>query len=69
MEGDSLMVERADIEAKAKQIEQALVETKENVQEKAVVVAVAVVVVIVLAFILGRRRGKKSAAFVEVFKA
>ena len=37
------MVERADIEAKARQIEQALVETKESAQQKAVVVAVAIV--------------------------
>lgn len=63
------MVERAEIEAKAREIEQALVETKENAQEKAVLVAVAVVVIIAVAFLLGRRRGKKSAAFIEVFKA
>lgn len=63
------MVERAEIEAKAREIEQALVETKENVQEKAVLVAVAVVVIIAVAFLLGRRRGKKGAAFIEVFKA
>lgn len=62
------MVERADIEAKAREIEQALAETKESAQQKAVVVAVAVVVVIALAFLLGRRRGKKGAAFVEVYK-
>jgi hypothetical protein len=63
------MVERADIEAKARQIEQALIETKENAQEKAVVVAVAVVAIIVVAFLLGRRRGRKGAAIIEVFKA
>ena len=63
------MVERAEIEAKAREIEQALVETKENAQEKAVLVAVAVVVIIAVAFLLGRRRGKKGAAYVEVFKA
>jgi hypothetical protein len=63
------MVERADIEAKARQIEQALVETKESAQEKAVVVAVAVVAIIVVAFLLGRRRGKKGSAIIEVFKA
>ncbi|MCJ7753150.1 MAG: hypothetical protein MUP13_01155 [Thermoanaerobaculales bacterium] len=63
------MVERAEIEAKAREIEQALVETKENAQEKAVLVAVAVVVIIAVAFLLGRRRGKKGAAFIEVFKA
>jgi len=63
------MVERADIEAKAREIEQALVETKESAQEKAVLVTVAVVVIIAVAFLLGRRRGKKGAAFIEVFKA
>lgn len=62
------MVERADIEAKARQIEQALVETKESAQQKAVVVAVAVIAIIAVAFLLGRRRGKKGAAVVEVFK-
>ena len=62
------MVERADIEAKARQIEQALVETKESAQQKAVVVAVAVVAIVALAFLLGRRRGRKGAAVVEVFK-
>jgi hypothetical protein len=69
LEGNPLMVERADIEAKAREIEQALVETKENAQEKAVLVAVAVVVIIAVAFLLGRRRGKKGAAYIEVFKA
>ena len=69
MEGNPLMVEKADIEAKARQIEQALIETKESAQEKAVVVAVVLVAVIALAFVLGRRRGKKGAAIIEVFKA
>ncbi|MGZ5382810.1 MAG: hypothetical protein ACXW15_12740 [Acidimicrobiia bacterium] len=63
------MVERADIEAKARQIEQALVETKKSAQDKAVVIAVAIVAVIVVAFLLGRRRGKKGAAIIEVFRA
>ena len=63
------MVERADIEAKAREIEQALVETKESAQEKAVIVAVAVVAIIFVAFLLGRRRGKQGSAIVEVFKA
>lgn len=69
MEDDALMVERADIEAKARQIEQALVETKESAQDKAVVIAVAIVAVIVVVFLLGRRRGKKGAAIIEVFRA
>ncbi len=62
------MVERADIEAKARQIEQTLVDTKESVQEKAVVVAIVVVVVIALTFLLGRRRGQRGSAIVEVYE-
>lgn len=63
------MVERADIEAKARQIEQVLTETKESVQERAMIIVVAVVALVALAFVVGRRRGKKSSAFVEVYKA
>lgn len=62
------MVEKADIEAKAREIEQTLAETKESFQQTAVIVAVAVVTVIALAFLLGRRRGKGRAAIVEVYR-
>ncbi|GBD83714.1 hypothetical protein BMS3Abin02_00094 [bacterium BMS3Abin02] len=63
------MVERADIEAKAREIEQALNETRESVQQKGVVIAVAVIAVVVLAFVIGRRRGSRSRAVVKVYRS
>ena len=63
------MVERADIEAKAKEIETALAETRESVQNTAVMAAVAVVVVVVaVAYFLGNRKGKAGKTLVEVYR-
>ena len=44
MEDEQGMIERADIEAKAKEIEAALAETKEAAKNTAVLAAVAVMV-------------------------
>lgn len=62
------MVQRADIEAKAKEIEAALQETKESAQNTAVLAAVAVVVVVLIAYILGNRKGKAGKTLVEVYR-
>ena len=63
------MIERADIEAKAREIEAALNETKEAAQNTAVLAGVAVIVVVVVAFLIGRRRGSKPGkAVVEVYR-
>ena len=40
------MVERADIEAKAREIEQSLMETKESVQDKTVLIALTVIAIV-----------------------
>lgn len=62
------MVERADIEAKVQQIEAILEDTKDTVRDRAVLVAGAAAGILVLAFWIGRRRGRKSAAVVEVYR-
>lgn len=62
------MVERADIEAKAREIEHALAETRESVQNTAVLAAVAVVAVVVVAYFLGNRKGKAGKTLVEVYR-
>ena len=62
------MVQRADIEAKAKEIEAALQETKESAQNTAVLAAVAVVVVVLIAYLLGNRKGKAGKTLVEVYR-
>ncbi len=62
------MVQRADIEAKAKEIEAALQETKESAQNTAVLAAVAVVLVVIIAYFLGNRKGKAGKTLVEVYR-
>ncbi len=62
------MVERSDIEAKVRQIEAMVEDTKETVRDRAVLVGGAAVGVLVLAVWIGRRRGRKSAAVVEVYR-
>ena len=62
-------VERDDLEAKLREIETVVDDTKEAAQNTAVVVAVLVVVFIALAFIFGRRRGRtEGGARVEVYR-
>lgn len=62
------MVEIGDIELKAREMQAALDETKESAQNTAVMAGVAVVVVILVAFLLGRRRGGRGKAVVEVYR-
>ena len=62
------MIQRSDIESKAKQIESALNETKESAQNTAVIAGVAVIVIVLLAFLFGRRKGKEGKAVVEVYR-
>jgi len=62
------VVQRADIEAKAKEIEAALQETKESAQNTAVLAGVAVVLVVIIAYFLGNRKGKAGKTLVEVYR-
>jgi hypothetical protein len=63
-----LTVRRADIEAKARQLVDALDETKESVLNKALLVVAAAAVVVVVTFIVGRRRGSRNKTVVEVYR-
>ncbi len=62
------MIDRDAIEAKARQFEDALSETKESVQSVAMMAAAGVTVIILVAYLLGRRRGKRSGARIEIHK-
>lgn len=68
MEDEQLMVSPADIEAKAREIEAALDETKESVQNTAVLAGVAIALFILVAFLLGRKRGRRNKAVIEVYR-
>jgi hypothetical protein len=63
-----LTVTREDIEAKARQLVDAVDDTKASVQNKAVLAAAAVGLVVVAAFVIGRRRGSRNKTVVEVYR-
>ena len=63
-----MTLSREDIEAKARQLVDAVDETKESVRNKAMIAAIAVAVVVVAAFIIGRRRGSRNKTVVEVYR-
>lgn len=68
MEDGELMVQPSDIEAKAREIQAALDETKEAAQNTAVMAGIAIAVIVLLSFLIGRRKGKRSKALVEVYR-
>lgn len=63
-----MTVTRADIEAKARQINQVITETKETAQNAAALTGVAVVLLVGVAYLLGRRKRKSGRAVVEVYR-
>ena len=64
-----MAIERTDLEAKLREIEEIVDETKSQAQTTGTVLAIAVVVAVVLIFLLGRRRGKKTGgARVEIYR-
>ena len=62
------MIDRQAIEDKARELEEALDETQESLKSAALLGAVGVAVIIVVAYLLGRRRGKKAGARIEIHK-
>lgn len=64
-----MTIQRADLEAKLREIEAIVEETKEQAKSTGVVIAVAAVAAVALAFVWGRRRGKSAGgARVEVYR-
>ena len=64
-----MAVERADLEAKLREIEEIVDETKSQAQTTGTAIAVIVVVAVVVIFLLGRRRGrKKGGARIEIYR-
>ena len=64
-----MAIERADLEAKLREIEEIVDETKSQAQTTGTVLAIAAVIAVVLIFLIGRRRGKKTGgARVEIYR-
>jgi hypothetical protein len=61
-------ITRDDIEAKAREIVEAVDQTRESARNTAVIAGVVVAVLVAAAFIIGRRRGSKNKTMVEVYR-
>ena len=63
-----MTVNRDDLEAKLREIQQVVDETAAGAKSPGVLAAVGVVALIFLVYVLGRRRGRKGSARVEVYR-
>ncbi len=64
-----MAVQREDLEAKLREIESIVEETKTQARATGTLIVVVVVVVVAVAFLMGRRKGKKAGgARVEVYR-
>ena len=63
-----MTITRDDIEAKAMEIVGVVDQTKESVQDKAMIGAVAVAAIVGAAFLIGRKRGNRNKTVVEVYR-
>lgn len=64
-----MAIERTDLEAKLREIEEIVDETKSQAQTTGTAIAVVAVVAVVVIFLLGRRRGrKKGGARIEIYR-
>ena len=63
-----MSVEKADLEAKLREIETVIDETTDSAKSAGVALAIGAVVDLLLVFVLGRRKGRKGSARVEVYR-
>lgn len=64
-----MAIEKSDLEAKLREIEEVVEETKSQAQTTGTAIAVVVVVVVVVIFLVGRRRGRRmGGARVEIYR-
>jgi hypothetical protein len=63
-----LTLSRHDLEAKARELIDAVDETKASARNLAVLGALAIGAVVVSAFVIGRRRGSRNKTVVEVYR-
>ena len=63
-----MTVQRSDLEDKLREIIQVVDDTTEGAKNPGVLAAVGVVALVFVSYLLGRRRGRKRAARVEVYR-
>lgn len=63
-----MTVEKSDLEAKLREIQEVVDETTESAKNTGIAVAIGVVLLLLIVFFLGRRKGKRGSARVEVYR-
>ncbi len=63
-----MTVQRSDLEDKLKEIQEVIDDTAEGARNIGVAAAIAVVLVILLVYLMGRRKGRKGSAQVEIYR-
>ncbi|MBU1226903.1 MAG: LPXTG cell wall anchor domain-containing protein [Actinobacteria bacterium] len=63
-----MTVEKTDLEAKLREIQEVIDETTGSVKSKGMAIAIGVVLILLIAFLMGRRKGKQGSARVEVYR-
>ena len=63
-----MTVQRSDLEDKLKEIQEVIDDTAEGARNIGVAAAIAVVLVILLVYMMGRRKGRKGSAQVEIYR-
>lgn len=63
-----MSVERADLEAKLREIQEAVDETKRSAAGIGVAAVAAAVLLLLIVYLLGRRKGKQGSARLEIYR-
>lgn len=63
-----MTIERSDLEAKFRQIKTAVDETTSTAKNAGVGIAIGGVLLVLLVFLLGKRKGKKGGAQLEIYR-
>lgn len=63
-----MTVQRSDLEEKLREIQGVIDDTAEGARNVGVVAAVGVIVLLLLVYLLGRRKGRKGSAQVEIYR-
>lgn len=63
-----MTVQRAEIEDKLREIQEVVDDTTEGAKSVGVAVAVGIVLLLLIVYLLGRRKGRKGSAEVQIFR-
>lgn len=63
-----MTVQRSDLEDKLKEIQGVIDDTAEGARNMGVAAAIGVVLLLLIVYLMGRRRGRRGSAQVEVYR-